>query len=553
MGIMKAQSWDQVGIKKIKVKPLKFNNIEIRDFISDFSYLDKEGKIKQKKHSLTPINVPKNSRLKGLHLYQGKDKKGNISKDKYFYVIYKVIGSKKTTWFPLGKFIPSQYGVKEVEDELIELNKKHTDNKGRWISCPLKAKRKAKTIITKEEAIEKRKEPVSRVVEAYCKAGFPRATFGGTLVAKVIEKRARVIIGYNHRKKHLTYRNDNNGNGHVGFKINTSNRTIAPSNWDDLFKKNPSGLKIERDKNLNPNKCISIYDDPILSKTWIGDLDRDTIKDYIRQFKSESAKRDAIECFNLIYCFACNEGYLGVSEDKNPAYKYRPKKDRSKPRHKYYKKAFTKPQLKLVCDKADELRERFPFQAELIRLMAITGIRREEACKLWKTDIRWDLGEIVLRPGITKSGREEFCTITGPVKIILEETLAYKKSEEHGEYYRLIPWLFGTAHTKLNKEKLFDKAYRNSDQTRLKTDVKCWKAIREELGWELCTSKMLRKSYGQSSQRQLKGRSDKSIRLMRQSTTEVFDKAYDGAEREEIKKDAHKVSELFDFIKRKTG
>ena len=40
---------------------------------------------------------------------------------------------------------------------------------------------------------------------------------------------------------------------------------------------------------------------------------------------------------------------------------------------------------------------------------------------------------------------------------------------------------------------------------------------------------------------------------MRQSTTEVFDKAYDGAEREEIKKDAHKVSELFDFIKRKTG
>jgi len=35
--------------------------------------------------------------------------------------------------------------------------------------------------------------------------------------------------------------------------------------------------------------------------------------------------------------------------------------------------------------------------------------------------------------------------------------------------------------------------------------------------------------------------------------TEVFDKAYDGAEREEIKKDAHKVAELFDFIKKSTG
>ena len=67
-----------------KVKPLKFNDIEIRDFISDFSYLDKEGKIKQKKRSFTPFNVPKNSRLKGLNLYQGKDKEDNISKDKYF-------------------------------------------------------------------------------------------------------------------------------------------------------------------------------------------------------------------------------------------------------------------------------------------------------------------------------------------------------------------------------------------------------------------------------------------------------------------------------------
>ena len=58
---------------------------------------------------------------------------------------------------------------------------------------------------------------------------------------------------------------------------------------------------------------------------------------------------------------------------------------------------------------------------------------------------------------------------------------------------------------------------------------------------------MLRKSYGQGSQQQLQGRSDKSIRLMRQTTTEVFDKAYDGAEKEEIKKDARKVAELFDL------
>ena len=114
---MKVKSWNPVGIERMKtnktVKPLKFNNIEIKNFISDFSYLDKEGKIKQKKHTITLFNVPRNSLLKGLHLYQGKDKKGNVSKDKYFYVIYKVKGTKKTTWYPLGKFIPGQYEIRE--------------------------------------------------------------------------------------------------------------------------------------------------------------------------------------------------------------------------------------------------------------------------------------------------------------------------------------------------------------------------------------------------------------------------------------------------------
>ena len=109
---------------------LKLNDWEIREHISSFTYLDKEGNIKQKKRSFTPFNVPKNSRLKGLHLYQGKDKEGLMSKDKFFYVNYKVKGSKKTKWFPLGKFIYGQYGVRQVQDVLTELNKKHTNNNG---------------------------------------------------------------------------------------------------------------------------------------------------------------------------------------------------------------------------------------------------------------------------------------------------------------------------------------------------------------------------------------------------------------------------------------
>ena len=62
---------------------------------------------------------------------------------------------------------------------------------------------------------------------------------------------------------------------------------------------------------------------------------------------------------------------------------------------------------------------------------------------------------------------------------------------------------------------------------------------------------MLRKSYARDTQETHGGRSDKSIRLTRHATTDVFDKSYDGAEREAIKNDARKVAEMFSFIKRK--
>ena len=48
-----------------------------------------------------------------------------------------------------------------------------------------------------------------------------------------------------------------------------------------------------------------------------------------------------------------------------------------------------------------------------------------------------------------------------------------------------------------------------------------------------------------------KGRFDKSIRLTRYATTDIFDKVYNGVEREEIKQGAHKLAEVFTFIKKK--
>ena len=100
---------------------------------------------------------------------------------------------------------------------------------------------------------------------------------------------------------------------------------------------------------------------------------------------------------------------------------------------------------------------------------------------------------------------------------------------------------------------MFDKDYRNGFHTRLKTDKNCWKAIKEELGLEYCTSKMLRKSYVQISKDQLRGRSDKVKHLSRHMTEGLLEGAYDGSELVEIQEDAHKVSEVFSYINKKAG
>ena len=143
-------------------KKLKLDDKKIRDFVPDFTYRDKEGKVKQKILSYTPFDVVKKTRLKGLKLRKRKDDEDKHY-NKYFVVHYKLKGLNISKYYSLGKFVFGKYGVREVSDELTDLNKSHTDNKGHWISCPLEAKQKAKTIITKEEAIERRKEPVSRV------------------------------------------------------------------------------------------------------------------------------------------------------------------------------------------------------------------------------------------------------------------------------------------------------------------------------------------------------------------------------------------------------
>ena len=559
-------------------KKIKLDDKIVKDHISDWSYETKDDLgnkvIKQKgDRSYTPFNVPKTSRLKGMKLVEYKDKEGNKC-GKYFCVQFWF--NRRSKYYFLGEFLPNIYGVKQAQDDLIEINKSHTDKHQRWIKDPNITRRDKRTRTSLDQVEQSQKKTLGEVIEELCMRGFPKIDSEGTLTAKSIQDRARYILGYNWRVKHLVYHNDDDGNGRVTFKANTRTRTKAPDDWTDLFKKFPSGHRIMKSKDLNKDNHVSIYDSP-LSKLVIDDLRPGHIKRYLSQYRSHSVRQDIKECFHLIWSLAVDVGYLGENPKESPSRKVTNKKPKKK-QNKYFQKGFTPATLKKVCDTAKKLIDRFYFQTWLIILMAITGLRREEAVQLKKKHIAWKtefittmdgkrievFGKILLPPSVTKSEKEEFIIITHPVKVVLEQILDMgnyvttgegmnTKGDKPFEFYKSpkFPWLFAT--NKYDKEKMFDKDYRNGFHTRLKTDKNCWKAIKEELVLEYCTSKMLRKSYVQISKDQLRGRADKVKHLSRHMTEGLLEGAYDGSELVEIQEDAHKVSEVFSFINKKAG
>ena len=555
-------------------KKLKLNDKAIKEHISDWSYetKDKDGNkiIKQKGvRSYTPFDVEKTGRLKGMKLVEFRDKDGK-STSKYFCVQFKINGRSK--YYSFGQFLHNIYGSKEASDELNDLHKKHTNDKGRWITDPNITKKLSETKTTLGQVEEAQKKTLGEVIIELAKAGFPKIDTAENLTAKSIKDRARYIIGYNWRIKHLVVENNDDGSGVCSFKANTRTRTDVPKDWNDLFKKYPAGYRIIKAKELNPNNIVSIFDSPLTTLN-LDELRAGHIKKYMAQYKSHSVRQDIIECFHLIEMFAVDKGYLGEDPRISPAKKVTNKKKRKK-ENKYFQKGFNKKTLEQVCTTAISLIHRFFFQPLMIILMSITGLRREEACQLKKKHIVWKeeiiedeegdkhtvYGLIKLPPSVSKTETEQFIIITGPIRTILKRIEAmgdYTVGDNLGhtrvkpfDFYKSpkFPWLFPSS--KINREKLFDAKYRNSDATRLKTDKNCWYAIKEILGLEHCTSKMLRKSYTQLSKDRLSGRSDKVKHLTRHLTEGQLEGAYDGSELKEIQGDASKVGEVFDFIKK---
>lgn len=447
------------------------------------------------------------------------------------------------------------FGIKQIRDQYNELVKDHQNNKGHWIKDPkqtqeLNAKRITKAIV--EDALEL---TVNEIVEKYLKANLPRYSRPGTLTAITQKTFTRFLIGYNKRHSHLKFEDDKRGYGRIDFVANIHLRTVAPTSWEDLFNKFPSGTGIDKSQ-----KERSVYDSDI-GKSLIKDLTTPMIKNYIeKNSQSVGQKTNLQKCLSALYNFALSNDYLtNRKTDINPT-KFTIKKIDApldvegnpiyeNKNSKYNNSSFTRDELVMINDKAIEGRKLYPFQPEACLMIMATALREETVKKMRRQDVDYEKGIIKIPGGINKSRETTEVIITPPVLEVLNMINEQLEKPEF-RLYKNVPWLFPT--TRIDKKKIFIRSYTESDATRLKTLRGVWTYITSETGI-VGAIRMFRKTYARMSKIEL-GQTGKAKLLTGHQQDSTFDVFYDKGTIDEKKEYANQVSNIYNFIKhKKTG
>ena len=520
----------QTCTKKFK---LKFTDYAIEKYTSSFG-------VPSKYRVYTPFDVSKHTILKGLKLCQFFK-----TKKKFFVLRYWFNNQYKS--ITIGEFKPGIFGVRGCEDKVYEIARAHQDHKGLWIKDPQTTIHNEQTKITKAVIEESQKLSINEVIIRLCKANFPKAKREGRLTADSIQKKVKDLIGWNWRTRHLLYLDDRRGHGQVHFKANFHKRTAKPEDWDDLFKKFPVGHGIIKDKKFNPNNERSVFDSD-LGKLVIDELNTGIVKRYI-EFRDRSfgKKKNMLDTFKTLWAYAKDNNLFGdiIPQDptKDITFK-RPDVSRS-PGSIYNDRRFTDQEIRKMFNwlTTPENYERYPFQAEIILLMMITGRRAEETMKIRKTMIDYDNGLITLPSSITKARKTEYIDITPPVAKVLKQIQVHTNGKHKA--YRFLDWLFPT--TRINKKKLHEDYYVRSDQCRTKEIRGCWNAMMKDLNME-GAPKMLRKTFSSIAKIEL-GTTSKARALTGHEQDSTLDIHYDKTNRAKAREYAHQVAKLFNFDK----
>ncbi len=537
---------NESNLKQTGTVKLDFSDRAIENFNpteDSFLYRDSNDNLKKRKQIHIPFDVPKRSPLKGIQL-------GVYSATKTKVFILNYWHNNKSNRLTIGFYIPKIFGVKQASEKLFKLYSEHTEN-SIWIKDPKVSKR----LIAKNQLELSKKKTICEVIEQYALANFPKIQRGGHLQADMARKSAVMLFGYNKRFKLIKFTtNTNSGKTEVIFKHKFKGRgktriNTNPENFIELFKKFPSG------QNIVPGGVIefSIYDSP-LGKTLLETLTKGDIQRLISKH-TYGTQKQLINCINNIWYFAVNSGLLGDNPPLNPTKDYKINKEKIKdfPAVKHNKVIFSKEITKVIWQTLINCRDQFPFRAECLMFMLVTGTRQSETLRIKKGDI--DLNKNIITLQKAKSGKTEVVMITPAVIKVLNYLKELEKKEGY-QWSKFTPWLFSTTQFRVadfdyyrDTEK--GKSYIQSESTQLGNPRDCWEFVRNQIRKQYPdfngAPKNFRKNYSAAAVKTLKN-STEAIKLTRHQLTSTLEKHYLGNNMEEIADNANLVSNTwFDY------
>ena len=498
-----------------------------------------------KRYIEIPFVVSKGSHLKGLYL-----RVSITTKSKEFFLRYWLKGLNHK--HSLGTYKPYR-NPNDLGFTCIQVNKKqydlwneHTNDKGLYTTSPKVADKIKETKITDHQIEILDSLTLRDIIMLICEAGFPKYAIEGAFLSRIhLASIFKFLAGYNWRAKHIRIGDDTTGMGIITFKVNPNFsrfnvKTKAPTSFKELFKKFPSGTGIlSKEKHFNPTGSISLYDDEF-SKTMIKDLFNaelgpPLIEAYLEKYKRYGTKRNCYHAISYLCNFALDKRI--VLHKINPCKLVKLKKplDIINLNSRYNNTSFTLEDLKKIHKACLEIAPKFPYQAEIIMMIMVTGRRFQETSKITWDYVKEEEGIIEIPKHINKINVDQFITITEPVKFVLDLLKAIP-DKPGMENFKNMPWLFNSIRARQHTANL------HSDKTRIKTIHNAWCLIREKTGI-FGSQRTLRKSFSTLAKNTL-GSTGPATNLTGHTSDKTLDRFYYKDNRSKIIKDANTVGEV---------
>jgi len=184
---------------------------------------------------------------------------------------------------------------------------------------------------------------------------------------------------------------------------------------------------------------------------------------------------------------------LGKKIPTNPVSEIKIEKPTNSKFSKFDTKEFTDDELHRIYISCGKFRDQFPFQTQIIKLLMISGRRRETLLQLKWSNIEWKeqthtteegnqvttYGVVTIPAFINKTKKPDKFFITPTIRDILND-LALQREQFHWSMF--IDWCFPSPRVR-DKQFLRTGNENNSDKARLKDCRELWDTIKRDCGF----------------------------------------------------------------------